>query len=420
MSQMSILSDKAKSDLILSIIAFLNENQLVASAKLLQEESQLTPTTAHNGLLERKWITVSRLQKRNMDLEKELSDLQKEIDKNVFRKKQNFDFTPLPKTAPKHTLEGHKGSVLSAAVHPIYTTVATGSEDSTIKIYDYETGDFERTCKGHTKAVNFVLYSKSGKLLVSASADTSIKFWDTDNNYQCIKTCYGHDEAISMLAFDLESKYLYSCSRDSTIREWDIVTGNCENVLFGHNEWIRCIDTSESHLASAGNDNFIKIWNLSTKQEEVELFGHEHVVETVKFVPKICTKDAQDLVKSTRNMSLLISAGRDKTIKLWDLITKECLYNFIGHENWIRSICIQYADIPGDFEYPSCIISVGDDRFIRVFDLRTGKQTKTIEKAHEQFINCVTSNIGTVVSPNTANMFVTTSEDYKIKIWQAV
>lgn len=52
--------------------------------------------------------------------------------------------------------------------------------------------------------------------------------------------------------------------------------------------------------------------------------------------------------------------------------------------------------------------------------MRTGKLTRTIENAHDQFITQITSNISTAVSPNTANMFVTTGEDFKIKIWQAI
>ena len=365
---MSVLSDKAKKELISSIVSFLNENNLVASAKMLQEESQLTPTSQHIGLLERKWVTVARLQKRAMDLEKQISDLQSEIDKNVFRKKQHFDFTPLPKSPSRQILEGHKQSVLSISIHPKYTILASASEDSTIRIYDYETGEFERTLKGHTKAVNSVAFSPDGSLLASASADTLIKFWDTSDEYQCIKTGYGHDHSVNMLCFHPNGKLLYSCSRDLTIREWNTTTATCDNIFYGHNEWIRCLDIHEDGnlLASSGNDNAIFIWNTETTQEQTQLLGHEHVVETLKFVPKICNKDVGDLIKNKQISNLLISAGRDKIIKLWNIATNECVFNFIGHENWVRSVCIQFADIPGDFEYPSCIVSVGDDRTIRV------------------------------------------------------
>ena len=46
--------------------------------------------------------------------------------------------------------------------------------------------------------------------------------------------------------------------------------------------------------------------------------------------------------------------------------------------------------------------------------------TKMIENAHDQFITYITNNIKSIVSPHTANMFATASDDLKIKIWQAI
>lgn len=47
-------------------------------------------------------------------------------------------------------MKGHKANVTSLAFHPNYTQVATTSEDGTIKVWDFDTGDLERTLKGHT------------------------------------------------------------------------------------------------------------------------------------------------------------------------------------------------------------------------------------------------------------------------------
>lgn len=51
----------------------------------------------------------------------------------------------------------------------------SASEDATLKVWDFETGDYERTLKGHTDCVQDVAFDNSGKLLASCAADMSIK-----------------------------------------------------------------------------------------------------------------------------------------------------------------------------------------------------------------------------------------------------
>lgn len=49
--------------------------------------------------------------------------------------------------------------------HPLFSQVVSASEDATLKVWDWETGDFERTVKGHTKAVQDVDFDSKGNLL---------------------------------------------------------------------------------------------------------------------------------------------------------------------------------------------------------------------------------------------------------------
>lgn len=56
----------------------------------------------------------------------------------------------IPKIPAKFELKGHKSTITSLAFHPQFTQIASASEDGTIKIWEIETGDFERSLKGHT------------------------------------------------------------------------------------------------------------------------------------------------------------------------------------------------------------------------------------------------------------------------------
>lgn len=126
--------------------------------------------------------------------------------------------------------------------------MVSASEDATIKIWDFETGEYERSLKGHTDSVQDVAFDAQGKLLgmsmmrvirrwpqlvylncipfiASCSADLSIKLWDFQQSYECVKTMHGHDHNVSSVAFVPAGDYVLSASRDRTIKMWEVATG---------------------------------------------------------------------------------------------------------------------------------------------------------------------------------------------------
>jgi platelet-activating factor acetylhydrolase IB subunit alpha len=104
--------------------------------------------------LEVKWKSILALQKKINNLEDQVKNLKEELEKAPARKgakeTANLEDLYIPKTPPKFDLRGHKASVTALAFHPQYTQLATSSEDGSIKIWEFEVGDFERTLKGHT------------------------------------------------------------------------------------------------------------------------------------------------------------------------------------------------------------------------------------------------------------------------------
>lgn len=51
------------------------------------------------------------------------------------------------------------------AFHPLYSQLASASEDATIKLWDWETGDLERTLKGHVRSVHDLEFDSKGRWL---------------------------------------------------------------------------------------------------------------------------------------------------------------------------------------------------------------------------------------------------------------
>jgi WD40 repeat protein len=75
------------------------------------------------------------------------------------------------------TLRGHSSSVNSVAYSPDGQTLASGSRDGTIKLWNVKTGNLLQTLTGHSSWVYSVAYSPDGQTLASGSGDKTIKIW---------------------------------------------------------------------------------------------------------------------------------------------------------------------------------------------------------------------------------------------------
>ena len=59
---------------------------------------------------------------------------------------------------------GHRDPITALALHPTFSLIASASEDSTVKLWDFESGEFERTLKGHTNTVQHLTFDRAGAL----------------------------------------------------------------------------------------------------------------------------------------------------------------------------------------------------------------------------------------------------------------
>lgn len=99
----------------------------------------------------------------------------------------------------------------------------------------------------------------------------SIKIWNFQQDYECIKTLHGHDHNVSSVAFMPGGDYIISGSRDKTIKMWEVASGYCVKTFTGHKEWVRMVRPSPdgTYIASCSNDHSIRIWVASSKECKV-------------------------------------------------------------------------------------------------------------------------------------------------------
>ena len=202
-----------------------------------------------------------------------------------------------------HTIDG-EGSSLTFS--PDGQTLAGGSWDNTIRLWDANTGRRKRTLTGHTQEVTSIAFSPDGKTLASGSQDNTIRLWDATTG-KPKRTLTGHTDRVASLAFSPDGRTLASGSWNYTIRLWDVATGRHEHTIREDTGWVGSVAFSPDGktLASGGGwDNTIRLWDVATGNPKQTLTGHTESVGSVAFSPDGKT---------------LASGSEDGTVLLWDI-----------------------------------------------------------------------------------------------------
>ena len=130
---------------------------------------------------------------------------------------------------------------ISVSFSPDGKTLASGSRDNTIKLWDVATGENIATLRGHTSSVFSVSFSPDGKTLASGSTDATIKLWDVEY----ITPPIGHTSTGSVQCpFRLMVRPLLQGLLDGTIKLWGVVTRQNIATLEGHTGGVNSVSFS--------------------------------------------------------------------------------------------------------------------------------------------------------------------------------
>ena len=187
-------------------------------------------------------------------------------------------------------LKGHKDWVNSVAISPDGTWLASGSADTTVKIWDIKTGECRATLEGHTERVTSLAITPDGETLFSGSKDNTIRRWQVGSR-KLATILQGHTYfVIGMVVFDHGAR-LASCSgneRPPTIRLWNTTTHELSRVIMDEgNTCVNSIAVSMNgdRLVSGGADGTVKVWNIANGERLMTLVGHSDMVNSVQITP---------------------------------------------------------------------------------------------------------------------------------------
>lgn len=158
---------------------------------------------------------------------------------------------------------GHAYQVNSVAFSPDGQRLATGSNDTTVKIWDVVRCSVVRTLREPEGVVNAVAYTPDGKLVAAASGDGWVYVWEADTG-ELIHRLSGHPSPVRALAFRADSRTLASGGQDGTVRLWDAFLGTHIVTLTGHTSWVHAVAFSHDgrFLAAGAQDHTTRVWDV--------------------------------------------------------------------------------------------------------------------------------------------------------------
>ncbi|MBF0550126.1 MAG: hypothetical protein HQK60_06290 [Deltaproteobacteria bacterium] len=255
----------------------------------------------------------------------------------------------------------HDGSINCLAFSPDGGTLASGSVDKTIRLWDVQTGIENSVMKGHTGGVNSVSFSPDGRTLASGSKDKTIRLWDVQTGIE--KTVLkGHTGGVYSISFSPDGRTLTS-SGDETIRLWDAQTGQEKAIPKCHMaDRAPAVSFSPDGLTMAWapegftleRNHYIQLWDVQTGQEKMMLKGAMHGISTVNFSPN----------------SRTLASGSWGEIQLWDVQTGQEKMALEGVSSDVKSIC---------FSPDGRTLASGlGDGSIQLWGVQTGQEKKVL------------------------------------------
>lgn len=205
-------------------------------------------------------------------------------------------------------------NVTALALSPDNQTVASASEDLTVRLWNIDTGEHSTNFTEHRHPVAALAFSPDGKTLASGSFK-EIRLWNLSaGQAHLAKILHGHQDMITTLAFSPDNQTLASTSFHGTILLWHVETGQLQNSISAHTDSILALAFSPDNetLASGGywsveSESTIRLWHVHTGQLLATFEHHTDPVFALAFSP-----DSQNPAGTT-----LVSAGWGNTIRLW-------------------------------------------------------------------------------------------------------
>ncbi|KAJ2357073.1 hypothetical protein IWW50_002194 [Coemansia erecta] len=235
----------------------------------------------------------------------------------------------------------------------------------------------------HPESIYCVQFGRDNRVY-TGSRDHTVRLWhlsETGSQITQLAALEGHGG--SVLTLQADGSTLVTGSSDATACVWDLDTYTIRRRL-QHGEAVLSLRFTDKWLVTASKDRLLHVWRRDRDYAHAfELAGHAVAINAISL-----------------HGDMLVSASGDRTIKLWNLATRECVRTLDEHTRGVATL-----DFDGTY-----IVSGSSDRSIRVWNARTGTCERTISNAHADLVR-------TVAFSRAMDVIVSGSYDETIKVW---
>ena len=278
---------------------------------------------------------------------------------------------------PKLTVDGHTGSVTALRFLENDQILFSVSSDGIARIWNTDTGA-EKFIKTNWYAFT-IAFPQDGKTVAFRSSSNEIQIWDVDNDKLVHTLKTKHKESINVLAFSPDGNTIASGGRDGTLEVWDVSARQRFATLDSHTDTVNVVLFSPDGkmFASASKDGKVQLWDILTGKKAVLLTEPNKGVNALAFSP---------------DGKMLVSGRLGGPIQVWDTTTHQHLGDFINAARSVDSLA---------FSPDGKILTSGSyDGSIRLWNVNSKTKIREIYSAHNDNVEkfAFTSDSKTLVS----------------------
>jgi len=310
------------------------------------------------------------------------------------------------------TLKGHSNAVEVVLFSPDNKFIYTGSQDKSIRIWDFVTGVQIISITGHSNWVSNLVFFQNGDRVLSSSWDKSLKVWDRtlwhENSSSTNKN--NHKERVRTCNISKDAKFIVSGAEDAKVKIWDD-KGNLINNITFHKGQVQSVRFSNDckFVISNSSDGIINIFDVASGniihsyEKKYCLYcdfspsGKQFFYSQLdpSFNPEtfepckdnnslyLCDTETGQLINrfedhngninqaaSSMDFKFIFTASDDRTVKMFEVSSGKCVKTFNGHTGDVKSVGVS---IDGKL-----LVSGGWDNSVKIWSIESGECIRTL------------------------------------------